>query len=92
MGIQGSTYEKPSTHTIMKKRSNITLIILAILLLSIPVVGIIALRNAMKDPKGIQLDEHIRIVQTSKTQSDTSKVKVSFGADSDKGIEININK
>jgi hypothetical protein len=76
----------------MKKRSNITLIVLAILLLSIPVVGIIALRNAIKDPKGIQLDEHIRIVQTIKKQSDTSKVKVTFGADSNKDIKININK
>jgi flagellar basal body-associated protein FliL len=76
----------------MKKRSNITLIILAILLLSIPVVGIIALRNAINDPKGIQLDEHIRIMQTNKAKSDSSKVKVSVGADSDKGITININK
>jgi hypothetical protein len=76
----------------MKKRSNITLIILAILLLSIPVVGIIALRNAINDPKGIQLDEHIRIVQTNKAKADSSKVKVSVGADNDKGITININK
>jgi hypothetical protein len=60
--------------------------------LSIPVVGIIALRNAIKDPEGIQLNEHIRIVQTIKARSDSSKVKVSLGADSDKGISININK
>ncbi len=62
------------------------------LLLSIPVVGIVALRNAINNPKGIQLDEHIRIVQTSEKQSDTSKVKVTLGANSDKGIEINITK
>ncbi len=62
------------------------------LLLSIPVVGIVALRNAINNPKGIQLDEHIRIVQTSEKQSDTSKVKVTLGANSDKGIEINITQ
>jgi len=76
----------------MKKRSNITLIFLAILLLSIPVVGIVALRNAINNPKGIQLGEHIQIIQKTKYQSDTSKAKATFGANSDKGIEINITQ
>jgi hypothetical protein len=73
----------------MKKRSNITLLIIAILLLSIPVVGFISLK-AVKTTDGVRMNGGVIIV--NKADSDSLKTKVSVSIDAEQGTSVSMNK
>jgi hypothetical protein len=67
----------------MKKRSNITLLILGLLLLSIPVIGFISLKSGVKQT--IQKDSGNMV---NKSASDSTGTHVSFTISTDEDSKV----
>jgi hypothetical protein len=76
----------------MKKRSNITLLVIALLLISVLVCSGLIVHKMAVDPKGVQVGKGWRLVNEPNARKDTTQVNVELEATSAQGIRVKLNQ